>query len=148
VGTSEEWKEYRKAFDSITEEAIRSEIVPDRRDLDRFFKYIDQAGTPLVDANGTLWMEISDGDGISKVGLSASNTLAPSSDSRLAYRLILARITYVLKSPKHRRETMLEFKEDWMLVRSVRMKNKVSLTSTVKPEIGAHSTIVPASGDD
>jgi hypothetical protein len=148
VGTSEEWKGYREEFHAITEEAIRGEIVPDRKDLDRFFKHIDEAGTPLVDANGALWMEMSDGDGTSKVGLSASNALAPISDSRLAYRLVLARINYVLKSPKHRRETMLEFNEDWRLVRSARMKNGVSLTSTAKPEIRAQSTIVPANGDD
>jgi hypothetical protein len=148
VGTSEEWREYREEFHSITEEAIRAEIVPDRKDLSRFFNYIDQEGTPLVDANGAIWMEMSDGDGTSKVGLSASNTLAPISDSRLAYRLILARINYVLKSPKHRRETMLEFKKDWTLARSARMKNGVSLASAVKTGIGTHNSVMPASGDD
>jgi hypothetical protein len=148
VGTSEEWKEYREEFHSITEEAMRGEIVLDRKDLNRFFKHIDEAGTPMVDANGALWMEMSDGDGTSKVGLSASNTLAPVSDSRLAYRLILARINYVLKSPKHGRETMVEFKKDWTLARSARMKNEVSLTSTVKARIGTHGSFVPASSDD
>ena len=149
VGTSEEWKEYRKAFDSITEEAIRSEIVPDKKDLNRLFKHIDEAGIPLVDGNGAVWIEISDGDGTSsKVGLSESNALAPISDSRLAYRLILARINYMLKSPKHSRETMLEFKKDWTLAQSSRAKNGVSLASTVKSENGTHGAIVPASGDD
>ena len=147
LGTSEEWKEYRKAFDSITEEAIRGEIVPDRKDLNRFLKHIDEAGTPMVDRNGALWMEIANGDGTSKVGLSASNTLAPISDSRLAYRLLLARINYVLKSPKHSRETMLEFKQDWSLLQSSGMKNGISLARTVKPG-GTHSAMVPVSGDD
>ncbi len=149
VGTSEEWKEYREALHSITEEAIRREIVPDRKDLNRFFKHIDEAGTPLVDGNGALWMEIADGDGTtSKVGLSESNALAPISDSRLAYRLILERINYVLKSPKHSRETMFEFEKDWTLVQSASMKNGISLASTFKSENGTHGTIVPANGDD
>jgi hypothetical protein len=149
AGTSEEWKEYREALHSIAEEAIRSEMVPDRKDLNRFFKHIDEAGTPLVDGNGALWVEIADGDGTtSKVGLSESNALAPISDSRLAYRLILARIHCVLKSPKHSRETMIEFEKDWALLQSARVKNGVSLASAVKSETGTHVLIVPASGDD
>jgi hypothetical protein len=148
VGTPEEWKAFRRAFDSITEEAIRNEIVPDRKDLNRFFKHTEDVGRPLIEPNGAVWMEISDGGGTLKVGLSACNVLAPGSDSRLAYTLILARVNSVLKSPKHRRETMLEFEKDWALARSAGMRNGVSLASTVKGERGTHSTMVPASGDD
>jgi hypothetical protein len=38
VGTPEEWKEYREAFGSITEEAIRNEILPDRKEVRAYFK--------------------------------------------------------------------------------------------------------------
>jgi hypothetical protein len=148
VGTSEEWKEYRKAFDSITDEAIRDEIIPDSKHLDRFFKNLDEAGTPFADGDGAVWLQISDNGEILRVGLSASNILAQGSDPQLAYELLLARANRVLKSPKHSRETMPEFKQDWSLLQSSRMKNGVSLACTVKPKIGTHSTIVPASGDD
>jgi hypothetical protein len=148
VGTAEEWKEYREALHSLTEEAIRSEIIPDRKDLNHLFRHIDESGTPLVDENGALWMEIADGNGTSKVGLSASNVLAPISDSRVAYRLILARIDYVLKSPKHSRETMLEFKKDWALMGSAQEKNGASRTSSVKADIKTHGSFASANGDD
>ena len=147
IGTQEEWNAYREEFDSMINEAIRGEVVADRKDLNRFFKRIDETGTPLVDGNGAVWMEIADGDGTSKVGLSASNVLAPISDSRAAYRLILARVTYVLKSPKHGRETMLEFKKDWALVGAARVKSEVSPERSAKAYIGTQS-IAPASGDD
>jgi len=63
-------------------------------------------------------MELSDEGDSSRLGLSASNIFSSSSDPELARRLVLARIERVLKSPKHSRETMLEFKSDWDLLRS------------------------------
>ena len=148
VGTSQEWKEYREAFNVITEEAVRGEIIPDRKELKRLFKHMDGAGTPSVDGNGAVWMEVPVGDGMSRVGLSESNVLAQVSDSRLAYRLLLARINSVLRSPKHSRETMLEFKKDWTLMQSARLQNDVSLTRAVKPETVPSSAAVPAQGED
>ena len=60
-----------------------------------------------------------------RVGLTASNVLAPDSDSTLADDLLLARVQQVLKSPKHGRETMLELKEDWTLLQSAVAANTV-----------------------
>ncbi len=148
VGTPEKWKTYRKALDAIVEEAVHGEIIADHGYLNRLFKHLDEAGTPFVDGDGALWLEIPENGETFRVGLSASNILAQGSDLELAYELLLARADRVLKSPKHSRETMLEFKQDWTLVRSARLKNGVFSASTVKPEIGIHSTKAPASGDD
>ena len=146
VGTSDEWKRYRKAFDAFVEEAVREEIIPERGYLNRFIKYLDEGGTPLVDSNGALWMQSPDRGGTSKAGLSASNILASDSDSQLAYELFLARTERVLKSPKHSRETMVEFKEDWALLQYVRMKSTVSVANTAMPAAGTRSTLMPAGG--
>lgn len=116
VGTSEEWKEYRDAFRSITDEAIRDEIIPDSKRLNRYFKNLDDAGTPLADENGALWMKISEGGRKFKVGLSESNILAHGSDPLWAYELLLARTNRILKSPKHSRESMVEFRLDWAML--------------------------------
>jgi hypothetical protein len=148
VGTSEEWEKYRKAFDSFVEEAIRKEIIPERGYLNRFFKYLDEKGTLLVEGNGALWMQLSDSSGISKVGLSASNILASASDPQLAYELFLTRAERVLKSPKHSRETMLEFKKDWALLQCAHMKSAVSAANTVMPAAGTHNTIMLRRWDD
>lgn len=148
VGTSEEWKAYGEAFHLIAEEAFRNELVHDRKELGRFFNHIDTVGAPTVEENGTLWMDLADGDGTSRIGLSASNVLAPISDSRLCYRLLLARINFVLKSPKHSRETMPEFKEDWDLVSSARVNNGLSFASMVRPGSEPTGPVLPASGDD
>ncbi|MGH9713202.1 MAG: hypothetical protein ACRD5M_07880 [Candidatus Acidiferrales bacterium] len=125
VGSSEEWKQYRADFDSIVNESVAEEIVPKPGDMDHFFKRLDKSGTPAVGGNGMIWMVISDRGESSRVGLSASNILTENSNPRLAYELILARTHSVLKSPKHSRETMLEFKNDWELLQYARSKRSV-----------------------
>jgi hypothetical protein len=110
IGTPAEWNMYRKAFDSIVQE---NQSIIGHRDLSHFFKSLDKAGTPFVDHDGAAWIELSEHGEKRIVGVSAANLLAPRSDPQLANKLVLARIRHVLKSPKHSRETFLEFKQDW-----------------------------------
>ena len=110
VGTSREWTAYRKAFDSTLEE---NKSVVDRRALRLFFKYLDEAGTASTDSNGSAWIELRENDEPVRVGVSASNCLAQGSNPRLTYELLLARTNRFLRSPRHRRETMINFKQDW-----------------------------------
>jgi len=150
VGTSEEWKEYRKAFDSIVVEDIHKEVIHGRRDLNGFFKHFDKAGTPFVDDRGSLWMETSENGRSAKVGLSASNVLAQDSDPQLAHELLLTRIRHVLKSPKHSRETMFEFVQDWATLQHASENHVVTLVRNASPEKGLKGAPPPAAsaGDD
>jgi hypothetical protein len=122
VGTPKEWKTYRKEFNSIVNESVRQEIIPNRSFVKYSFKRFDKIGEPYADSTGALWLMVSNGDEISNVGLSASNICSQGSDPYLAFSLLLARIDYVLKSPKHSRETMVEFKEDWSLLQYARRR--------------------------
>jgi hypothetical protein len=63
-----------------------------------------------------------------RVGLSASNILAPGSDRQISYVLALARTAYFLKTPKHSSESMPQFKSDWELLQSARLKNATITT--------------------
>jgi hypothetical protein len=142
VGTSEDWKEYRKAFDSIVDEAVHEEVIPNRGYLNHYFKRLDERGTPSIDAKGALWMEFPDRGTTSKVGVSEENIFAPGSDSHVAYELLLARVSHILKSPKHSRETMLEFKQDWALLQYAREKN--SAPASVVPAAPSRGTAILA----
>jgi len=137
VGTAEEWKKYRAAFDSVVAEAAREDSIPERRRLSRFFQRLDEAGTPVTDREGGLWMGFSDGDELSRVGLSANNVFSSGSDPELAYQLVLARIGRVLSSPKHSRESMVEFKSDWDLLQHVPSYSAVSMESPTTLAAGA-----------
>ena len=65
-------------------------------------------------------------DGGAEAGLSASNILESDSDSQLAYRVMLARTAHSLSAPKHSRENMPEFKQNWAVLQDARSKNAVS----------------------
>jgi hypothetical protein len=123
VGTPQEWKGYREAFEAVVAEAVREEHIPERGHLSSVFRKFDRAGTPVADGNGALWMEFSENGETTRVGLSASNVLAAASDGQLAHELVLARVRSVLKSPKHSREDMAEFKQDWSLLQHVRTRD-------------------------
>jgi len=146
VGTTEEWKSYRAATHSTIEEAIKDKEIPDHGYLSRLPKQVDKAGTPVADDNGTLWMVIPDGDSTYRVGLSASNILAPGSDSEVAYQMILVRSEYFVKSHKHERETMTEFKQDWALLQSARVRSSLEIASSKRAAAAVVGSSVSASG--
>jgi hypothetical protein len=131
VGTSEEWKQYREDFGSLAEEAISREVIPDRHFLDRLFKYLDRTGTLSVDASGSLWLDISQGGKPARLGLSSSNLFAAGTDTQWAYALTLARTHHYLNSPKHSREIMPDFKNDWALLQSARINSSNSIATNV-----------------
>jgi hypothetical protein len=124
VGTSGEWEGYRREFAGIADQAEDDGILPGGHWVE-IFKRLDTGETVSADPNGALWAELPGPKGRARVGLSASDILAPDSNPRLAYQLMLARNDRILKSPKHSRETMAEFKQDWARLQSARAQQRV-----------------------
>jgi hypothetical protein len=127
VGNKDEWKDYRDEFNSIVEQAVHDELIPDRSYLKHVFKKLGEAGKLSVDADGTLWITWTDSQPAGRVGLSASNMFAADSDAAIAYQIILARVEEELDSPKHSRETMLEFKQDWAMAVELHAEGRAML---------------------
>src|SRR5277367_638087 len=142
VGSTQEWKQYREAFGSLTSDAISREVIPNYEFLGRLYKYLDRAGTLSVDTNGTLWLDLSQGVKPSRLGLSASNLFASGSDSQWAYALTLARADHYLKCPKHSREIMPEFKNDWTLLEAARVNSTTSTAANSASPSAARATVV------
>jgi hypothetical protein len=143
IGTSKEWSEYRKAFNSMVANDLR-QYPADGRDWDHVFKRFDETGTPSIDDNGLLWMNTSENGQPVKVGLSASNALAPDSDPQLAGKLLLARVRDVLKSPKHNRETMSEFLQDWATLQRAAGNRTTWLAHNASPETPSSKNEMPS----
>jgi hypothetical protein len=131
IGTSKDWKSYRKAFHSLDEG--RHEGAVNGRDVSHFFKDFDESGTPSIDENGLLWMNtLVNGEPV-RVGLSASNALDPDSDPQLVDELLLARVSHILKSPKHGRETIAEFVRDWAALQAASAERATFLARSASP---------------
>jgi hypothetical protein len=65
----------------------------------------------------------------------------------LAYKFLLARTAGVLKSPKHSRETMLEFKQDWASLQRASAEITIS-AGNATPLNSAHATLTSGGGQD
>jgi len=145
VGRAGDWKEYRKEFDSLVEE---NKSVFDREDMSRFFKQLDRSGRASVDSDGSVWMELWENGEPLRVGLSANNALASSSNPHLAYKFLLTRAAGVLKSPKHRRETMQDFKQDWSSLQRASAEISSSSVSNPTPVKDTHVALKVGEGKD
>jgi hypothetical protein len=141
VGTSEEWKRYRAYYASIVEDSAADRKIPSS--LKSFFRHLDESGTPMADRNGALWLDFSTGEESSRIGLSASNIAASGADSELAYQLLLARIGDVLKAPKHSRESMVEFRQDWDVLQAVRADRAGAVAKATSPRDTERTVYLP-----
>jgi hypothetical protein len=129
AGTAAEWKRLRKSLDSIVAE---NGLGKERKGLNRLFKQLDEAGALSLQDSGAAWMDITVDGKSARVGLSASNVLARSSDSALAYEFLLSRVDRILSGPDRGRETMIEFRQDWANLqrasaRTTPDKNRITL---------------------
>ena len=129
VGTPHQWEQYRRAFDEIAKAASRDGEAFEHESVDGFPKRLDKTGMPMLDPGGGLWMRVAQDGRTVTVGLSASNLLAPNSDRSWAYEVILSRVREVLKSPKHSRESMAEFKQDWALLQDFSSRKAVTVSA-------------------
>lgn len=143
VGTRDEWTNYRQSFDELVGMAVREEAIPNVDYLNRLFKRIDE-GMLTVEADGSLSVNLKMSGEARTLGLSADNILASTSDSQLAYQLMLGRIGRVLTSPKHSRENILELKADWALLQQARANVSISLAIASALGNGAHALAKPA----
>ena len=147
VGTSAEWKKYRREVDSLLGERGQAE-TSGQAELHHFFKRVCKVGKPRLDANGAVWMEFADRGEPLQVGLSANNILARDSDTESAYSLLLWRADGVLKSPKHRRETMPEFEDNWYLLQQARLRNMAVAAKDRTPDKAAKGGMSSEGGND
>jgi hypothetical protein len=129
LGTPREWKEFRKQLNALPEENSNK---LDRRELSRYFKHLDRTGTPSLDSDGSVWEKLLENGEPLIVGVSANNALSEGTTPTMAYKFLLARVSAVLRSPKHSRETMLEFRRDW---------NNLERASTELNTISARSSL-------
>ena len=125
VGTKDDWRQYRDNLAAAVDEAIHEEIIPNRGYLKRVFRELNEAGTISVDERGAMWMNLANPQAPARVGLSASNIFAPDTDVQIAWQIVLGRMESELNSPKHSRETAVEFRQDWSRLVDSRSKRQI-----------------------
>jgi len=127
AGTHTEWKRLRKSLDSLVAE---NGLRKDGKERNLFFKQLDECGLPSVDESGAVWMDFTPEGKSARVGLSANNVLARSSDAALSYEFLLTRANHILASPARQRETMVEFRQDWASLQRASARNTLEKNRT------------------
>ena len=143
IGTKQEWKQYHTDLDGILDEAVEEKIIPGSDYLEHFAMQLQKTAMPVLGPHGGMWLEIPKDGQTERLGVSANNILEPGSNSRLAYSVLLVRAEQMLKSPKHERESIDDFKSDWQLLQSGRTRiwetyaNSYPSTETRQPMLVA-----------
>jgi hypothetical protein len=133
LGTQEQWKAYRESFGAIVDDAVQNGVLRDRNELGHVFEKINSQGEPFLDDRGELWMNVPEDGRETKLGLTPSNILTDGSDRTLAYRVLLANVNEVLKSPARRRETLPEFEQTWQLLQAAAARTQQDETASLRP---------------
>ncbi len=116
VGDDQQWLKMRQRFDEVLQTAVADGILSDRRELKDLFRELQARGRVYVDDNQQSWMEVEEVGQLRRVGLSTGNIVGPESDQRLAMRLLLARMEYLLFINHSHRELLTQIESDWELL--------------------------------
>ena len=122
LGTREQWKSYREAFDEMTGEAVNKKLIPEEKALHKVVKKLGEHGRTSLDSGGSAWLEVNEDNVSRQVGVLASNINAHGSDPELAYLIMLARVDEMLHRSAKNRELLPYFERDWALLQEARQR--------------------------
>ncbi len=105
----EAWKWYAGQFPAVLAQAVRERVFAREADVDGYFRLVALEGRTGLDATGAPVLEIEG----ARAGLTRETLIQPDSDPLLAERLMLARVSAILKAAPKTREGLREFREDW-----------------------------------
>ncbi|HVW78364.1 MAG TPA: hypothetical protein VHB45_12180 [Alloacidobacterium sp.] len=115
TGTPESWAAYRERVREFQAFASANDIPQEKK------KKLpsELADAPVaIDEDGNPWLILGTETGQQRVGASSANLLAGGSNPRLAFELILGRVSYVLEAKNHLQEDFAAFREDWSLLQA------------------------------
>ncbi|MGI9035994.1 MAG: hypothetical protein ACR2GD_08145 [Pyrinomonadaceae bacterium] len=115
-GEKRGWEIYRLAFYPMLEKAVKERLFADKNEVKSFFGDLEQQSTPFYDERGDLMLRVNNYGQEATLGLTRRNILGANSDTRLAYKLMLAKVKYELEASEKDRETMETFQENWQML--------------------------------
>lgn len=124
------WQAYRAAFKPMLDQAIADGYFVNQREVRTFFRDLERQSDPELASDG-LRLRVHSHGVESTVGLLPSNILAPDSDRKIAYKLLLALVRADLTSPEKNRSPFDKFEDNWDLLQQAAQEN----ANPVPPQI-------------
>jgi len=125
-GSNELWNGYRNKFKPILERALEDKLFLDDAELRTFYKDLELQSEPTLDSKGRVILTVEDRGVIRTLGVTRTNIEDSESDPTLAYKLMLAKVNYILSAPSRNRVSAPEFETDWTLLLSLDSKVRSS----------------------
>jgi hypothetical protein len=116
-GDTQLWDGYRANFHPVLELAIAQSLFQDRKEVATFFRDLEIQSEPSFDADGSLILKVRYYGQERTLGITRDTILSANSDRELAYKLMLAKIYADLNAPEKNRSSLVDFREDWELMR-------------------------------
>ncbi len=115
-GLESEWKNFRGLIKTKIAQAIERKLFVDKKELDTFYRDMEMQSEPFYDESGDLMLRVDNYGHESLLGITRNNILNPESDTRLAYKLMLAKLNYELGAPKRNRENFEMLSTNWQMM--------------------------------
>ncbi len=108
-GTKQTWKEANAAFAQLLTQSIARGAVANRKEVQSFFRELEQRGEPGFDATGALMLTLPTTHQV--LGLTRANLF--SHNYHLAYKLLLAKAAAELQAKEKNRHSFPTFQANW-----------------------------------
>ncbi|HUQ33682.1 MAG TPA: hypothetical protein VM095_16295 [Pyrinomonadaceae bacterium] len=116
-GDRQLWEGYKANFAPVLKSALDQGLFQDQNEVMTFFRDLEIQSEPSFDADGSLILKVRYYGQERTLGITRNNILSANSDRELAYKLMLAKIYTDLNAPEKNRNSLVDFRDDWELMR-------------------------------
>lgn len=141
TGTDDDWRRFRMLFreDQAGSPPDRELLLFPAGTIANLARGIDLRGEPEISPDGNAWLNLREGGPQLTAGLDAANVNSTKADPRFAYQLMLVRLKSELKSEPKRRESLPQFKKDWLRWQSASLEYRHWAASRVEDSTTAET---------
>jgi hypothetical protein len=126
------WMNLEAMFGPILKDAIARGLFQDEKEVKTFFRDLELASEPALDANGQLILKVKYYASDRILGITRENLLSPESDRELALKLILAKLYANFRSGKKDRGDYKDVFADWMQMRELTLPSSTAFAGIDK----------------
>jgi hypothetical protein len=123
---AEAWQGYKTSLAGEVKQAEALGVIQSEGELKDVFRELETRGAPHYDKQGRLWMrwtpagQAGEDGQVKEFGITPATLVSAKSDSPMAYKMQLARVSFFLHSTGKEREPLPEFQQDWQLMEKAR----------------------------
>lgn len=130
--TSELCNGYRRQFRPLRNRALSDTLFLDQAELFSFYKDLELQSELSLDPKDGVILTVEDRGVTQALGVTGASIGDPGSDLTLAYKLLIAKVNFILSAASRNRVTVSEFEKDWTLLQSLDARVRSAAASSLQ----------------